>query len=161
MTGKNFEEGSAIVGDMGVRSDRRYRFTASRLDVWEALTQVDRYRGWWPWLRSFDGVSFTAGEQWRCVVKPQLPYTLEFSIALDDVQDGASAHAALSGDVQGWAELTLADDGAGSEIRLRSDLTARSGPARWVDALAPPIARRGHDWILDNGIRQFRAGSGV
>lgn len=146
---------------MGVRSDRNYRFNASRRDLWKALTRVDEYQTWWPWLRSFDGRAFAAGEHWQCVVKPQLPYTLEFVIALDEVRDGAFAHAGLTGDIQGWAELTLADDGAGSEIRLRSDLTARRGPAKWLSTLVPPVASRGHDWVLDNGIRQFRAGSGV
>ena len=146
---------------MGIRSDRHYRFGVSRPELWDALTQVDRYRAWWPWLRSFDGHAFAAGERWQCVVKAQLPYTLEFVIALDDVRHAASAHAQLTGDIQGWAELTLGDDGDGSELRLRSDLTARSGPARWLGTLAPPLAARGHDWVLDNGIRQFRAATGV
>ena len=145
------------MGCVGVRSDRHYRFAVSRRELWAALTQVDRYREWWPWLRVFDGDAFAAGERWRCVVKPQLPYTLEFLIALDDVDEARSTHARLSGDIEGWAELTLGDDGQGSELRLRSDLSARSGPARWVGTLAPPLAARGHDWVLDNGIRQFRA----
>ena len=146
---------------MGIRSDRHYDFAVSRDELWEALTQVDRYRAWWPWLRSFDGDTFAAGERWRCVVKPQLPYTLEFAIELDEVADELSAHARLSGDIDGWAELTLTDEGTGSQLRLESELTARSGPARWLDAVAPPLARRGHDWILDNGIRQFRRATGV
>jgi hypothetical protein len=95
-------------------------------------------------------------------VKPQLPYMLEFVIALESVREEESARAGLSGDIAGWAELTLGDDGdSGSWLRLRSDLTARSGPARWVGTLAPPLARRGHDWVLDNGIRQFRQATGV
>jgi hypothetical protein len=144
-----------------VRSDRHYRFGIRREQLWDALTQVDQYRAWWPWLRGFDGAAFTSGEQWSCVVKPQLPYTLEFVIALDEVAAGTSAHARLTGDISGWAKLTLADDGSGSQIRLRSDLTARHGPAKWVGALVPAAAARGHDWILDNGIRQFRQAIGV
>jgi hypothetical protein len=146
---------------VGVRSDRSYRFTVSRHELWDALTQVDRYRTWWPWLRSFDGQAFAAGEQWRCVVKPQLPYTLEFVIALDLVKEAESARALLSGDIDGWAELTVDDDGSGSKLWLRSDLTARNGLARWVGTLAPPLATRGHDWVIDNGIRQFRQSNGV
>jgi hypothetical protein len=142
---------------MGVRSDRRYRFGVSRGELWEALTQVDRYPTWWPWLRSFDGHTFAAGERWQCVVKPQLPYTLEFVIALDHVETASSTRASVSGDIDGWAELTLGDDGDGSELRLRSELAARSGWARALGTLAPPLAKRGHDWVLDNGIRQFRA----
>jgi hypothetical protein len=146
---------------MGIRSDRHYEFAVSRNELWEALTQVDRYRGWWPWLRSFDGDTFAAGERWRCVVKPQLPYTLEFVIAIEAVTKAESAHARLTGDIDGWAELTLGDDGPGSTLRLLSDLTARNGLARWVGALVPPLATRGHDWVIDNGIRQFRAETGV
>ena len=146
---------------MAVRSDRRYLFSASRGELWNAFTDVERYRSWWPWLRAFDGRKFAAGERWHCVVKPQLPYTLEFEIVLDDVIELASAHASLTGDIVGVAELTLTDDGRGSGLRLRSELTAKGGPARWVDKVAPPVAKLGHDWILDNGIRQFRMGSGV
>jgi hypothetical protein len=144
------------VGIVGIRSDRHYRFDVPRIELWQALTQVDQYRTWWSWLRQFDGLAFAAGERWRCVVKPQLPYTLEFVIALDAVKAGESAGASLSGDIEGWAQLTLGDDGGGSRLRLQSDLTARSGWARAVGAIVPPIARRGHDWVLDNGIRQFR-----
>jgi uncharacterized protein YndB with AHSA1/START domain len=146
---------------MAVRSDRRYRFAVGRREVWQAFTQVDQYRRWWPWLHRFDGVEFRTGERWECAVKAQLPYTLEFAIELDDVAEDLSAHARLSGDIDGWAELTLTDEGTGSQLRMESVLTARSGPARWLDAVAPPLARRGHDWILDNGIRQFRRATGV
>jgi uncharacterized protein YndB with AHSA1/START domain len=146
---------------VAVRSDRRYRFAVPSREVWQAFTQVDQYRGWWPWLRHFDGAAFGAGERWECVVKAQLPYTLEFTIVLDDVVDATSAHARLRGDIDGWAELTLTDEGDRSQLRLRSELTARGGPARWLDAVAPPLARRGHDWVLDNGIRQFRQATGV
>lgn len=147
-------------GQVGVRSDRTYRFRAPRGELWQALTQVDRYQAWWPWLREFDGTRFVETERWHCVVKPQLPYALGFDVVLEHVREPESTHALLTGDIEGWAQLTLTDARAGSALRLRSDLTARSGPARWVDAVAPPLARRGHDWVLDNGIRQFRAATG-
>jgi uncharacterized protein YndB with AHSA1/START domain len=146
---------------VGVRSDRSYRFAASRHELWDALTQVDRYLSWWPWLRSFDGEVFAAGESWQCAVKPQLPYTLEFVIAIEVVKEAESARARLTGEIDGWAELTVGDDGSGSMLRLCSDLTARNGMARWVERLVPPLAKRGHDWVIENGIRQFRAATCV
>ena len=146
---------------MAVRSDRRYRFTVGRRAVWDAFTQVDRYRAWWPWLHRFDGVAFEAGERWQCVVKPQLPYTLEFVILLDEVIEETTAHARLTGDIEGWARLELSATDVGSELRLQSELTAKGGPAKWVDTVVPAIARRGHDWVLDNGIRQFRQATRV
>ena len=76
--------------------------------------------------------------------------------ALEDVGERIVAAGGEIGEIQ-----RLGDDGPRSELRLRSDLTARSGPARWLGTLAPPLAARGHDWVLDNGIRQFRAATGV
>jgi uncharacterized protein YndB with AHSA1/START domain len=146
---------------VSVHSDRRHQFGVSRDELWEAVTEIDQYRHWWPWLRSFDGRAFAAGERWGCVVKPQLPYTLEFEIVLEEVRRAERAYARLTGDIEGWAELVLADAETGSVLRLRSDLTAGGGPARWVEMLAGPLARRGHDWVLDNGIRQFRVATGV
>lgn len=142
---------------MGVRSDRHYRFVESRPAVWAALTAVDRYRDWWPWLRRFDGERFAAGERWACAVKPQLPYVIEFEIRLTAVTPETSAHAELVGDIGGWAHLELTDAGGGCDLNLVSDLTAASGPARLIGRLVPSLAAAGHDWVLGNGIRQFRA----
>src|SRR5690606_25823081 len=111
-------------GGVTVRSDRRYTFDADREVVWAALTRVDEYRSWWPWLRRFDGTSFTVGERWRCAVKSPLPYTMRFEIHLTEVIDGERAGAELTGDLDGWAELDLTDDGDGCRLRLVSDLAA-------------------------------------
>jgi hypothetical protein len=146
-------------GPVSIRSDRRYRFDQGRATVWDALTRVEDYRAWWPWLRAFDGVCFAEGAKWHCVVKPQLPYTLEFDILLTEVVARDRVHAELFGDIHGIATLALAGDGDGCELRLVSDLGAGRGVARLVDRFVPPLAAIGHDWVLDNGIGQFRAGA--
>ena len=142
---------------VGIQSDRRYRFDQPRTALWDAFTQVERYREWWPWLRDFDGTRFVAGERWQCVVKPQLPYVLEFVIHLTEIEEAVAASAELSGDIDGWAAITLSDAGDGSELRLASDLVATAGVARVVGRFVPALASIGHDWVLDNAIRQFRA----
>ena len=141
----------------GVRSDRRWDFGASRAEVWTALTAVDRYRAWWPWLRRFEANAFAQGERWRCTIKPQLPYRLHFDIVLETVVERELAVAHLEGDLNGWARLSLADDPDGCQLRLISELQAVGGPARVAARVAPRIASAGHDWVLDRGIRQFRA----
>lgn len=142
---------------MAIHSDRRFRFDATRPEVWDALARVDRYRCWWPWLHRFDGERLASGETWRCLVKPPLPYRVSFSITVTDVVEHQSASARLAGDIVGTATITAADDGAGCLLRLVSDLTAIGGPARHIGRFAPWLAATGHDWILDQGIRQFRA----
>ena len=140
-----------------MQSDRSYRFHVDRASVWSALTDVERYPRWWPWLRRFDGEAFAVGERWCCVVSPPLPYSLRFELVLEEVLDREAASARLDGDIAGAARLTLRDVPGGCELRLVSDLAARGGMARLVDRVLPGLAARGHDWVLDDGIRRFRA----
>ncbi|MGA9277508.1 hypothetical protein [Ilumatobacter sp.] len=142
---------------MDIRSDRRFRFDVDRATLWGALIRVDRYPEWWPWLREFEGTGFVEGDLWRCVVKPPLPYSLRFTVALVDVVDHDVVRVQIDGDITGWAELTMVDRDVGCELRLISELSPASRPLRVVARCARPVAAFGHDWVLDTGARQFRA----
>jgi len=48
-----------------ISSDRRYRFAGDPEQLWSALTRVESYRSWWPWLARLDGADFAAGATWR------------------------------------------------------------------------------------------------
>lgn len=142
---------------MDVRSDRRYRFDASPDELWAALTNVGDYRQWWPWLRRFDGDAFATGERWTCVVQPPLPYSLRFALSLDEVVEGERVDATVTGDIVGTAHLELTPDGTGSELALASQLAPANSMLRAIAVVARPVVRFGHDWVLDTGLRQFRA----
>lgn len=144
---------------MEIRSDRRFPFDVGRGAVWSAVTRIDRYREWWPWLERFEGAAFETGQRWRCRVKPPVPYALEFEVVLVEVVGAERVRAHIEGDIEGWAELTAADgtDASSSEYRLVSELSPANGLLRVVARLARPIAHFGHDWVLDTGVRQFRA----
>jgi uncharacterized protein YndB with AHSA1/START domain len=139
-----------------IRSDRRFDFDLERASVWAAIARVDRYRQWWPWLRAFDGAALRAGERWQCVVKPPLPYELRFDVLLIEVVDRSLVSARVVGDIAGWAQLTAVDHGSGSQVRLVSELAAASRTLRVIARVARPVARFGHDWVLDTGAGQFR-----
>lgn len=141
---------------MDIRSDRRFQFDVERASVWAAITRIDLYREWWPWLHEFDGSTFSEGAKWRCVVKPPLPYSLRFDITLVEVVDHDLVRARIEGDINGWAQLTAIDHGVGSQFRLLSELGPASSALRLVARVARPVATFGHDWVLDNGARQFR-----
>lgn len=49
-----------------------------------------------------------------------------------------------------------AGDRQGCELRLRSALSPQNRVLRLVTLGARPVARFGHDWVLDSGVRQFR-----
>jgi hypothetical protein len=121
------------------------------------MLRVDDYRTWWPWLRACDAAAVEPGARWTCVVQPPLPYAVRFQVTLDEVQAGRRASATIDGDITGTAsiDLTAADDG--SEIRLVSALAPSNALLRAVAMVARPIAVMGHDWVMDTGLRQFRA----
>lgn len=142
-------------GGVRVRSDRVYRFPHPPAAVWESMGRVDAYRSWWPWLRRFHGQGLVVGDRWRCTIVPPIPYSLALTITIVDARPSQLAVAEVSGDITGEATVELDHDGTGSRVRLRSSLAPARQPLRTVAALAPWMARRGHDWVLDTGARQF------
>ena len=144
---------------MNIRSDRRFRFDEAPATVWAALTQVECYQLWWPWLREFEGARFVGGERWECVVQPPLPYRLRLSITLLRIDEQKFVQAHVDGDITGSAELSLhaMPGGRACEVRLVSTLAPVSAMLRTVALLARPAAIFGHDWVLDTGARQFRS----
>ena len=140
---------------MHVRSDRRYRFGVGPEELWSRFGQLDDYQAWWPWLRRFEAGAIGEGERWACVVQPPLPYSLRFDLLFDEVIPARSAGVLVEGDITGHARIDIAATDTGSELRLVSHLAPASRMLRAISRLARPVATFGHDWVLDNGFRQF------
>lgn len=143
---------------MEVRSDRWYSFDATRQRVWDAFGSTGDYQSWWPWLQEFGGGPFAEGARWECVVSPPLPYLVRFTITLVAVHEARSVRATVEGEIAGRAEIELVDDrdGASCRLHLTSELAPTQPALRLVAIAARPVVRRGHDWVLDTGARQFR-----
>jgi hypothetical protein len=140
-----------------ITSEHRYALPLEREAVWDLISDVDSYRGWWGWLRVFDAAGLAEGEEWNCLVQPPLPYLVRFQVHLDEVDAPRIVRARVTGDVVGTARLQLDEDGAGCVARLSSTLAPGNATLRLVSRLAAPLARFGHDWVLDSGARQFIA----
>ena len=141
---------------MHIASDRTYRFAVGREAVWDRIADVHGFREMWPWLRRFDAKAVEAGDTWSCTVQPPLPYTLTFSLAIDHVVEHQRVRATVDGDITGDAEIMLTATDGGCEVRLVSHLAPRSRFLQGVALVAWPLAKLGHDWVLDTGARQFR-----
>jgi hypothetical protein len=146
----------------GVRvvSDRRYTFAVDPERFWTLIADVDSYRDWWPWLRSFDAGGLDPGERWQCTVQPPLPYRVRFTVTLDEIIASSSISTTIAGDIVGVARLDIAPREDGCEIRLRSALGPDSRVLRVVAATALPLVRFGHNWVLDTGAQQFAERAG-
>jgi uncharacterized protein YndB with AHSA1/START domain len=142
-----------------IRTDRRFPMPGSRDVVWAALSRSDQFAETWPWLRAFDGRELRAGATWRCEVQPPVPYRVRFAVHLREVVEADHIEADVDGDVKGSARLELVTEEVGTartELWLRSELAPGNGLLRGILRVMPPLARFGHDWILDTGARQFR-----
>ena len=144
---------------MELVSRRARRFAADRSHVWNALARTDEYTRWWPWLREFGGGSLVAGDVWRCAVRPPAGYVVRFDILLDEVEPPRRISATIRGDIAGEATVTLDATEDGCDLALDSRLLAARSGLRVLSRLAPVVARRGHEWVLDNGLRQFAEGA--
>ncbi|HTN99832.1 MAG TPA: hypothetical protein VL068_04075 [Microthrixaceae bacterium] len=137
-------------------SDRAWDFDIGPDELWERIASVNDYRSWWPWLRRLDAPSgLVEGAEWKCEVSPPLPYKVRFHLQLDMVKPGSEAHARVRGDIGGEALLTVVDHGAGSTARLQSQLYPTNLLLRRAGQVARPFIEWGHDWVLDEGCRQF------
>ncbi len=145
----------------------RYPLPLRREEVWAQISHVSNYRGWWPWLRTFEASALAEGEEWRCEVQPPVPYPVRFRVSIEHIEAPALVRARVLGDVVGVAQLTLEDADAGRDAEaearagciatLRSSLAPGNTALQMVSRFAGPVARFGHDWVLDSGARQFIA----
>jgi hypothetical protein len=140
-----------------ITTEHCYDLPIGRDAVWALISDVGAYQGWWSWLRKFDAAGLVAGAEWRCEVQPPLPYPVRFRVHIDRVTAPGVVHARVEGDVVGTATLTLDETRDGCTARLSSSLAPGNAVLRLVSRLAAPVARFGHDWVLDSGARQFVA----
>jgi hypothetical protein len=122
------------------------------------LVGVDEYQARWPWLKRFDAVALADGERWSCSVQPPLPYRVSFELALHDVVELRSVAADVSGDITGTARIELVATSADStELRFESSLEPASTWLRRISVIAMPVARYGHDAVIDRALAEFAA----
>jgi hypothetical protein len=148
-------EGTARPGTL--TTEHRYELLVGRPAIWALISDVDAYQEWWPWLRVFEAGGLTAGDVWRCEVQPPLPYAVRFQVLIDYVEAPVEVRARIQGDVVGMATLTLEEEPDGCVANLVSALAPGNQTLQVVSRLAAPVARFGHDWVLDSGARQFIA----
>ena len=141
---------------MQVHSDRSYHFAHPPGAVWAAIGRVESFQDWWPWLRRFEATGLVRGDRWACTIRPPVPYALELTVTLDEVEEPSRIEATVSGDISGHATVSLDPVADGTRVRLVSSLRPTGQPLRAVTRLAPWLARFGHDWVLDTGLGQFR-----
>jgi uncharacterized protein YndB with AHSA1/START domain len=138
------------------RFDRTWAFDAPPDKMWGVLTRTDDFRRWWPWLRELSGDGLVPGGRSACVVRAPIPYTLRFTVAVRELVPGRLVDAAVKGDLAGPARLEVEPDGRGSVVRLAWEMELRRPLLRAAARFGRPVMEWGHDWVVTNGVEQFR-----
>lgn len=139
--------------------DRSFHFGLPPAELWAVLSCTHDFPRWWRWLRSFDtnGVEgLEAGVEADCVVRGPLPYTLRFTVAVDEVVPERLVGTSVSGDISGPARLALEPTADGTDARLTWEVQVVDPALRAMSRIARPLMEWGHDWVVTRGVDQFR-----
>ena len=110
-------------------------------ELWEALSRTEDYPGWWTWLRRFQGDGLVAGGRTHCEVRAPLPYSLRFDVAIQTLEP---------------ARLEIEPADPGSAVRLVWMVEVRDPVLRAGAVFGRPLMQWGHEWVVANGVSQFR-----
>jgi uncharacterized protein YndB with AHSA1/START domain len=138
------------------RFDRTFAFAVPPAELWAVLTETDRYPTWWTWLRRFEAEGLRVGTVADCEVRAPLPYSLRFTVRIDEVVPHARVATTVTGDLDGPAGLDLRPTPDGCEARLWWEVDLQAPLLRRASAVARPAMAWAHDRIVDSGIEQFR-----
>lgn len=138
------------------RYDRRFELALAPDALWALLEQTDSYVEWWSWLHSIEGGGLRAGDVADCVVRAPLPYSLRFTVRVEEVVPESLVVTRVDGDLVGPARLEIEPAGRGSGARLAWALELRVPLLRPLIGLARPAMRWAHDRVVDVGLDEFR-----
>jgi hypothetical protein len=145
------------------RFDRAWHFAVTPAELWTTLSHTDRYREWWPWLRTFaidmgDGDqpdALTTGRVARVVIQAPLPYQLHCTVWVDDAVRDERLVTTVDGDLRGPARLELRAVDGGTEARLEWSLELQAPVLRTLAFFGRPAMAWAHDRIVERGLVQF------
>jgi uncharacterized protein YndB with AHSA1/START domain len=139
------------------RYDRTFDFAVGRTVLWDALNDTDQFPKWWPWLRSFDADGLVPGTVATCAIRAPLPYTLEFQVHVEEVEDQRLIDTRVTGDLAGPARLEIDGSETVSTARLTWAVELRLPFLSAASLVARPVLVWAHDRIVSTGVEQFRA----
>jgi carbon monoxide dehydrogenase subunit G len=137
----------------------RFSFEARPEAVWTAIEHLDQFERWWGWLGSLkvDGDGLTAGSILEGTVSPPLPYRMRVRVELLRCVPAQLIDAAVHGDLEGTAHLTLEAEGQGTRADASWTIEMMQRPMRIAARVAHPVLRWGHDMVVDATVRGFNA----
>jgi uncharacterized protein YndB with AHSA1/START domain len=130
----------------------RFRLTADRQRVWEALRDPRDWPSWWRWLKAVDvlaeGDDQQIGARYRYSFGTALPYTLSFVTTVVEAEQYVRLKGQAEGELEGVGLWQFADTATGCLVTY-TWLVETTKP--WMRALAPvgrPLFSWNHDVLM-------------
>jgi hypothetical protein len=137
-----------------------HNFRISSDELWNAIGRTDRFASWWSWLQEFnvDGndEGLHAGTVLRGVVAPPVPYRMRVSVEIVTASAPSQIEAAVHGDLEGAARLTVRPTESGSAIDISWKVEMMQAPMRLACRYAYPLIKWGHDRVVEMTVSSFR-----
>ena len=137
---------------------RCFRFEATPVQMWDALSEPRHFESWWAWLAELhvDGEGLVDGAVWSGLVSPPVPYRMRVTVRLEHCQAPKRVDAAVEGDLRGRAWLQLHPEGSGTTAEVAWRIEMMQRPMRLAARVAAPLLRWGHDRVVDMTVAGFR-----
>ncbi|MET0827148.1 MAG: SRPBCC family protein [Acidimicrobiales bacterium] len=150
-----------VLTPRALRAERTWRSTHAAPEVWDTVLDFAAYRSWWPWLIEFTPPRLASGAGTRAVVRAPAGYLLRLDLTLAEVDAPHRVDIVVAGDVEGRSTVTVRPREDGSDVALAWTLAPRRSLLRVLGVVARPVLVRGHDRILDDGLRRCLDATGL
>jgi hypothetical protein len=136
----------------------RFTFPMRPEELWSAIGHVEYFEAWWGWLKRLkvEGPMLEVGSVLSGVVAPPLPYRMGVSVDLVECVPYQRIEATVHGDLEGWARLSLEDEGGSTAADAAWTIEMMQRPMRVAARVAAPLLRWGHDRVVEATVVSFR-----
>ncbi len=140
------------------RFDRTWVFGVAPDAFWTAISEPGQFPRWWPWLRelSLSGDGLAPGGRAACEIRAPIPYSLRFTVEVVEHVPERLLDTMVTGDLRGPARLEAGPHRDGTAVRLAWEMEVRRPLLRMAARVGRPVMEWGHDWVVGNGVDQFR-----
>ncbi len=132
-----------------------WRVDAPIQQVWEAIREVSKWPHWWPYVDSVttvtEGDATGLGAVHRFTWKSALPYRLNFSTRITQIQAPFAIDGEASGDLSGWGRWRLFRTGGLTLVRYQWDVMPTKPWMRKVAPYTRPIFEWNHARVMRAG----------
>jgi hypothetical protein len=142
-------------------------------ELWTQIGRTDRFVTWWGWLEEFrtddrgvdnldsragktNGDGLQAGTVLRGVVAPPVPYRMRVEVEILRVSPPSEVEAAVHGDLEGRARLSVHPAGTGSTVDIHWKVEMMQRPMRIACRFGYPLLKWGHDRVVELTVSSFR-----